>query len=250
MELSGKRALVTGASSHLGTAIARSLAQRGARVAVNHRDSPEQAALVAGSIPAVPAGDHITVRADVADSQAVTNMIEQVGARLGGVEILVNNAGPYGATPLSEVGDDEWRRVIDTSLKGSWLCARAVAPLMKEAGWGRVINLSAVSAGVRNRGAYGLAKASVEDLTAQLALEMAPYATVNAIAPGQILDSLEDLEEFDSAWAVAVTEATPLERLVTRAQLGEVVASICSEAFSSMTGVTIRVDGGLGLNVF
>lgn len=250
MELTGRRALVTGASSHLGAAIANGLARKGARVAVNHRHSPQEAAQVAASLPTVPGGAHIAVQADVSDGRAVEEMVEGVVDSLGGLEILVNNAGPYGATPLSEVDDAEWNRVIDTSLKGSWLCARAAAPHMRRSGWGRVINLSAVSAGVRNRGAYGFAKAGVEDLTAQLALELAPYATVNAIAPGQILDSLEDLEAFDPDWAAAVTEATPLQRLVTRAQLGEVVAAMCSEAFSSMTGVTITIDGGLGLNVF
>ncbi len=219
-------------------------------MAVNHRNSPEQAAQVAGSLPAVPGGAHMAVQADVGDARAVEEMVHTVVDALGGLEILVNNAGPYGATPLSEVEEDEWNRVINASLKGSWLCTRAAAPHMRQSGWGRVINLSAVSAEIRNRGAYGLAKASVEALTAQLALELAPYATVNAVAPGQILDSLQDLEAFDSGWAAAVTDATPLKRLVTRAQLGEVVAAMCSEAFCSMTGVTIRIDGGLGLNVF
>lgn len=110
--------------------------------------------------------------------------------------------------------------------------------------------MSAVSARVRNRGAYGFAKAAVEVLTEELALELAPYATVNAVAPGQIAESLDELASYDAQWSQAVLDATPRGRLVTREELAEAVALICTPVFASMTGTTLRFDGGLSLNRF
>jgi 3-oxoacyl-[acyl-carrier protein] reductase len=249
MSLEGRSALITGASRNLGPAIASSLAAAGARVAVNHRHSPDDAADVVGSLPG-GVDAHLAVPADVAVAGDVAAMVESVVARFGTIDILVNNAGPYGATPLSTADEAEWGRVVDANLKGVWLCTRAVAPHMERAGWGRVVNLSAVSSSVRNRGAYGLAKAALEVLTEELAWEMAPYATVNALAPGQIEDSLEDLAAVAPDWAAEVMDRTPRGRLVTRAELAEVVVAICGDAFASMTATTLRLDGGLGLRTF
>lgn len=177
-------------------------------------------------------------------------MMESAVGELGGLDIVVNNAGPYGATPIMEADESEWQKVIDANLKGTWLCTKAAAPYLRESREGRVVNLSAVSARVRNRGAYGLAKAAVEVLTEELALELAPYATVNAVAPGQVAESLEELSSYDEEWAQAVRDRTPRGRLVTRAELAEAIAIICTATFSSMTGTILRFDGGLGLNRF
>jgi len=250
MNLDGRRALVTGASRHLGSAIARSLASHGARVAVNHRDSKEEAARVADSLDGSSGSEPIVVAGDVSDPHQVEAMIGEVSRRFGGLDILVNNAGPYGATPLERVGRMEWDTVVDVNLKGAWLCSRAAAPLMERDGWGRVINISAVSGHVRNRGAYGFSKAAVEVLTEQLALEMGEYATVNAIAPGQVGESLDELTGIDPAWALEVTARTPRNRLVRRDEVGEIVVMLCSEAAASLTATTIHMDGGLRLNRF
>lgn len=244
-DLSGRCALVTGASRNLGPDIARALAARGARVAVNHRDSDADAQRVAAVLPGP--GDHMTVAADVTDADAVERMVETVAERFGAVDILVNNAGPYGATPLAEAGEPEWDRVIDTNLKAAWLCSRAVAPHMRQRGWGRIINISAVSGHVRNRGSYGLAKAAMEVLTEELAWEMGSFATVNAVSPGQIDESLPDLAAVAPGWAKEVLKRTPRRRLVTRAEVGEVIALLCGEAFESMTATTLHLDGGLRL---
>ena len=247
--LAGRRALVTGASRNLGAAIAIALARHGARVAVNYRGSSAEAEAVVAELRKHGPG-HFAVSGDVSQSDQVSEMVESTISVMGGLDILVNNAGPYGATPLSEVDESEWRRVIDTNLKGTWLCTRAAAPHLRRSTDARVVNLSAVSAQVRNRGAYGLAKSAIEVLTEQLALELADHATVNAVAPGQIEESLADLSSFDQDWARAVLERTPRGRLVTRTEIGEVVALICTKPFSSMTGTTLRLDGGLGLNRF
>jgi NAD(P)-dependent dehydrogenase (short-subunit alcohol dehydrogenase family) len=249
MTLEDRGALVTGASRGLGAAIALALAKGGARVAVNHVRSPVEAEAVAAGLPEVPGG-HMVVAGDVSSQDDAEAMVDAVVRTLGGIDILVNNAGPYGATPLSEVAEEEWDRVMDINLKGTWLCTKAAMPYMRRAGWGRVINVSAVSAHVRNRATYGLAKASIEVMTEQLAVEMGAYATVNAVAPGQIQESLAEMRAIDDAWAAAVTERTPRRRLVTRTEVAEAVATICADDFQSMTGTTLHLDGGLRLNRF
>jgi NAD(P)-dependent dehydrogenase (short-subunit alcohol dehydrogenase family) len=103
---------------------------------------------------------------------------------------------------------------------------------------------------VRNRSIYGLAKSAIVTITEQLALELAPEITVNAVAPGQIVESLDDLGEFSADWAQRVTARTPMKRLVTRRELAEVVYLLCTPAFDMVTGVTIPVDGGLRLPSF
>lgn len=247
--LEGRRAIVTGASRNLGAETAIALARHGARVAINYRGSATEAEAVMAALEAYGTG-HVAVAGDVSSSAEVTSMMESAVGELGGLDIVVNNAGPYGATPIMEADESEWQKVIDANLKGTWLCTKAAAPYLRESGDGRVVNLSAVSARVRNRGAYGLAKAAVEILTEELALELAPYATVNAVAPGQVAESLEELASYDEEWAQAVRDRTPRGRLVTRAELAEAIAIICTATFSSMTGTILRFDGGLGLNRF
>jgi 3-oxoacyl-[acyl-carrier protein] reductase len=247
--LEGRRAIVTGASRNLGAETAIALARHGARVAINYRGSATEAEVVMAALEAYGTG-HVAVAGDVSSSAEVTSMMESAVGELGGLDIVVNNAGPYGATPIMEADESEWQKVIDANLKGTWLCTKAAAPYLRESGDGRVVNLSAVSARVRNRGAYGLAKAAVEILTEELALELAPYATVNAVAPGQVAESLEELASYDEEWAQAVRDRTPRGRLVTRAELAEAIAIICTATFSSMTGTILRFDGGLGLNRF
>jgi 3-oxoacyl-[acyl-carrier protein] reductase len=247
--LEGRRAIVTGASRNLGAETAIALARHGARVAINYRGSATEAEVVMAALEAYGTG-HVAVAGDVSSSAEVTSMMESAVGELGGLDIVVNNAGPYGATPIMEAHESEWQKVIDANLKGTWLCTKAAAPYLRESGDGRVVNLSAVSARVRNRGAYGLAKAAVEILTEELALELAPYATVNAVAPGQVAESLEELASYDEEWAQAVRDRTPRGRLVTRAELAEAIAIICTATFSSMTGTILRFDGGLGLNRF
>jgi 3-oxoacyl-[acyl-carrier protein] reductase len=247
--LDERRAIVTGASRNLGAEIAIALARHGARVAINYRGSATEAEGVMAVLEEYGTG-HLAVAGDVSSSAEVNSMIETAVAELGGLDIVINNAGPYGATPIMEADESEWQEVMDANIKGTWMCTRAAAPYLSDSTDGRVVNLSAVSARVRNRGAYGLAKAAVEVLTEELALELAPYATVNAVAPGQIAESLEELSSYDQEWAQAVRDRTPRGRLVTRAELAEAIAIVCTAPFSSMTGTILRFDGGLGVNRF
>lgn len=251
MDLTGKRALVTGASRNLGVAIAERLADGGMSVALNYHTTRGPAEDLAAALRERTGRPHAAVAGDVADAGSVAVMVETAASELGGtIDVLVNNAGPYGMTPFVEMDEAEWDTVWDANVKSTYLVTRAVVPGMRDAGWGRVVNMSAVSAWVRNRSIYGLAKAAIITLTEELAVELAPEITVNAVAPGQILESLDDLGEFSQEWATRVTDRTPAGRLVTRAELAEIVHLLCTPAFDMVTGLTIPVDGGLRLPRF
>lgn len=249
--LDGHRALVTGASRNLGAVIAGRLAAAGASVAVNYRTSSDEAEAVVSGLPSVAGGTHCAVRGDVTDSDDVASVAAAASRLMGGtVDILVNNAGPYAATPFVELEEDDFDRVWNANAKATYLMTRAIAPAMRAAGWGRIVNLSASSAFVRNRSIYGLANAAIITLTEELAFELAPEVTVNAIAPGQIYESLEELKDYVPDWAEEVIKATPRGRLATRTDIADIVVLLCSPVFDSVTGVTVPVDGGLRLPTF
>lgn len=249
--LAGHRAVVTGASRSLGAQIATRLAVAGVAVAVNYRSSRDEADAVVASLPDVGNGHHRAVGGDVADPSAAARVVAESAHALGGpVDILVNNVGPFAATPFVDLEEDDFDRVWNTSAKATYLMTRAVAPGMRERGWGRIVNISASSAFVRNRSVYTLANAAIITLTEELALELAPEIMVNAIAPGQIHESLEELKEHVPGWAEQVMSATPLGRLVTRREIADIVVLLCGPLFASVTGVTVPVDGGLRLNTF
>jgi NAD(P)-dependent dehydrogenase (short-subunit alcohol dehydrogenase family) len=249
--LPGRRALVTGASRNLGAEIAHHLAAAGAAVALNYRSSAAEAEAVVGALADSEGRRHAAVRGDVSDPDDVALIVAEAASRLGGpIDILVNNAGPYGATPFLEMGEDEFDRIWNSNTKATYLVTRAVAPGMRGLGWGRIVNVSASSAFVRNRSIYGLANAAIITLTEELALELAPEITVNAIAPGQIHESLEELKDYVPDWAEQVIRETPRGRLATRGDVAGLVVLLCSPVFDAVTGVTIPIDGGLRLPTF
>jgi NAD(P)-dependent dehydrogenase (short-subunit alcohol dehydrogenase family) len=250
-DLAGHRAVVTGASRNLGAEIALGLAASGTAVAVNYRCSREEAEGVVASLPDVNHGRHAVVGGDVADPSDAEWIVAEAKRALGGpIDILVNNAGPYIARPFLELEEGEFDRVWNVKTKATYLMTRAAAPGMRDLGWGRIVNLSASSAYVRNRSIYTLANAAIITLTEELALELAPEILVNAIAPGQIFESLEELREGAPEWAETVMSSTPRGRLVTRRELADMVVLLCGPMFDSVTGVTVPVDGGLRLNTF
>ena len=240
----GARALVMASSRNLGAEIARSLAAAGATVAITYHRSAAQAEELVAELSR---RDHLALFADTETAAGVSALMDTIEGRWGGVDILVNNSGPFSMVPFLDLDPGEFDRVWDANVTAAYLATRRVAPGMKARGWGRVINVSAVSAAVRNRSIYGLAKAAVEGLTEALALELAPEITVNAVAPGQIAESLADMAARNPDWARSVTDKTPLRRLVTRRQVAELVALLCTPAFDVLTGATIPVDGGLRL---
>lgn len=244
--LTGKVALVTGSSSGSGVDIARALADRGARVAVHYRSARAEADAVVRAITDA-GGEAVPFQADVARGSEVRRLVAEVEKELGPVSVLVNNAGPFGDTPLRKLSEEDWDYVMDANLKAVFLAAQLVAPGMDRLGWGRIVNLGATSAFVRSHSVYGLAKAALLHLTESLALELAPAITVNAVVPSQIASARTDRMPAYKAVAIA---GTPLRRLVTQAEIANMVTLVCSSAFDFVTGRAIILDGGRTLPVF
>ncbi len=240
--LAGKVALVTASSRYTGAAIAATLARAGARVAIHYHASRDSAEALVQKLRA----EGLEAAAFGADGQrpeAVRRLAAEVTQHYGGVDILVNNLGPYADTPFLKLPEDHWDWVITTNLKTVYLLVQALAPGMIARGWGRVINISAASAYIRSHSIYGLAKSALIYLTEALAVELAPSVTVNAIAPGQIEDS-ELIDEIDPNYKRVLREESPLKRLVTRQQIADAVVLLCGETFAAMTGDTLRLDAG------
>jgi 3-oxoacyl-[acyl-carrier protein] reductase len=249
--LEGKAALVTAGSRNLGAAIAEALAVRGARVAVNYRTSEGDAAAVVARLDRHGSG-HVAVRGDAGTSHGIRTLVAEARRALGSapIQVLVNNYGPFSMTPFAEMPPDEFDRVWDANVKAAYVAVAAVAPDMRAAGWGRIVNVSAGSAYLRNHSIYSLAKAALVTFTESLALELGPEITVNAVAPGQIAESAEDIAEFDPSFVARAVAATPIGRLVTRPEVAAIVAELCGPLFDAVSGVTIPVDGGWRLPRF
>ena len=186
--LEGRTALVTGGSRGIGRAIVHRLVEEGCDVAVNYHRSGERAEEVA-AWASDKGARALAVQADVADPGVVEAMRERVLAELGRVDLLVNNAGVHQHLRSWETSPEDWDRVIGVNLTGAFLVARAFAPGMVAAGWGRIVNISSVIAtrGTDHEAHYAASKAGMLGLTKSLALELSPRGvTVNAVAPGYI----------------------------------------------------------------
>jgi NAD(P)-dependent dehydrogenase (short-subunit alcohol dehydrogenase family) len=244
--LSGKVALVTGASSGAGVDIARELARLGARVAVHYRSSRAGADEVVEAIRAA-GGEAATFQADMAVSDDVRRLVAEVDGRLGPVSVLVNNAGPFADTAFRTLTERDWDYVMNSNLKSVFLTSQLVLAGMETLGWGRIVNLGATSAFVRSHSVYGLAKAALLHMTESMAVDFAPHVTVNAVVPSQIASARTDKMPAYKAAAIA---ATPLKRLVTQQEIARMVALVCSPAFDFVTGRAIILDGGRSIPVF
>jgi NAD(P)-dependent dehydrogenase (short-subunit alcohol dehydrogenase family) len=168
----------------------------------------------------------------------------------GGIDILVNNAGPFSMTPYAKLPETEWDLIWNANVKACYLTSQSVAGGMRKRGWGRIVNISAGSAYLRNHSIYSLAKNGLIFLTEELALELGPEITVNAVSPGQIAESAEDIAPYDPTFVERAIEHTPAGRLVSRAEVAEVVSLLCAPAFAMVTGATVPIDGGWRLNRF
>jgi NAD(P)-dependent dehydrogenase (short-subunit alcohol dehydrogenase family) len=244
--LKGKVALVTGASSGSGVEIAQELARRGARLAVHYRSSRAGADAVVAAIR-TRGGDARAFQADLAVSDDVRRLVDEVEASVGPPSVLVNNAGPFADTAFRTLSEHDWDYVMSTNLKSVFLASQRVLPGMEALGWGRIVNLGATSALVRSHSVYGLAKAALLHMTESMAVEFAPHVTVNAVVPSQIASERTDRMPAYKAAAIA---ATPLRRLVTQPEIASMVALVCSPAFDFVTGRAIILDGGRSIPVF
>ncbi|MFC7550885.1 SDR family NAD(P)-dependent oxidoreductase [Plantactinospora sp. GCM10030261] len=249
--LAGRHALVTGASRNLGATIAGVLAAAGADVAITYHESSAAAADLVGHLGAAHPGRHLAVRGDLTTTDGTRAAVTEAMTELDGrVDILVNNYGPFSMVPFTQLDHADWQAVWSGNVTAIQLACQLVLPGMNDRRWGRVINVSAGSAYLRNHSIYGLAKAAVLHLTEALALEAAPGVTVNAVAPGQIDESAADVAAIDPTFVERAVARTPAGRLVTRAEVAEVVALLCDPTFAMLTGAVLPLDGGWRFNRF
>jgi 3-oxoacyl-[acyl-carrier protein] reductase len=245
MNLEGKVALVTGASRGIGRAIAISLAEAGADVAVNYAGNEQAAQETADAVRAL-GRQAITVRADVGDAEQVENMVKQVLDHFGKLDILVNNAGITRDNLLMRMKEEEFDQVINTNLKGVFNCMKAVTrPMMKQR-YGRIINISSVVGAVGNPGQtnYVAAKAGVIGMTKSAAKELASRGiTVNCVAPGFI--ETEMTAQLSEDNRNSLLNLIPLGRFGQPEDIARIVRVLASDDASYMTGQTIHVDGGM-----
>lgn len=243
--LTGKTALVTGASRGIGKAIAIELAKNGANVAVNYAGSKEKAEEVVAEIKQL-GRDAIAIQADVAKEEDVSQMVDEVIKTFGSLDILVNNAGITKDNIMMRMKMEDWDAVINTNLKGVFLCSKAVMRQMMKQRSGRIINIASVVGVLGNPGQanYVAAKAGVIGLTKTMARELASRnITVNAVAPGLIETDMTD--ELADDVKKAMLQQIPLGKLGSPEQVAKVVRFLASDDSSYMTGQTLCVDGGM-----
>lgn len=244
-KLDGKIAVVTGASRGIGRAIALQLASEGANVVVNYSGNVEKANQVVEEIKKL-GKNAIAVKANIADNEAVQNLMNKAIEEFGAIDILVNNAGITRDNLIMRMKEDEWDDVLNTNLKGVFLCTKAVTRQMMKQRSGRIINISSIVGVMGNAGQanYVAAKAGVIGLTKTTARELASRnILVNAIAPGFITTEMTDElpEEIKSAMLAQI----PVAKLGQPENIAKAVVFFASDDSSYITGQTLHVDGGL-----
>ena len=244
-DLSGRVAIVTGASRGLGQFMARALATAGADLVVTSRDSASL--LVFQSEVQALGRDVLALALDVRSQASIEQMVAQAVEYFGRIDILVNNAGCNNRKPALEVSWDDWNTIIDTNLRGTFFVAQAVARHMVPAGYGRIVNIGSLTsvAGYAGLGPYCASKGGVKQLTMSLADDWGSHGvTVNCIAPGWFRTALNQALYEDAEWVATLKTRLPLGRPGLPNGLDGAVVFLASEASRYVTGQTLLVDGG------
>ncbi|HEV2029101.1 MAG TPA: 3-oxoacyl-ACP reductase family protein [Candidatus Dormibacteraeota bacterium] len=247
--LNGKVAIVTGSSRGIGRAIAERFATEGAKVIVNWVGRERDAQSVVDTIEA-SGGEALSVRADVSSSADVKELVRATVDRFGRVDILVNNAGVMYTKSVLETTEENWDRTIDVNLKGAYLCAKEVAPIMLRQETGKIIMMSSNS-GLYHPSAmrfteYVTSKAGLNGLTKALALALGPHITVNAICPGWIKTAM--VEDTDPEVERAILAETALRRWGTTDDVAGAAVFLASKEADFITGELLIVAGGRGMH--
>lgn len=243
--LDGRVALVTGGSRGIGRATCLTLAAKGARVAVHYRTQQGAANETVAEIVSA-GGQAVALSGDMADADAITQLIADTVSHLGPVDILVNNAGEMTDSAVVTMTNAMWDQTIAVNLTAAFRCARAVIPAMKAKGWGRILNLSSQAAytGSANHAHYAAAKAGLHGFTYSLAKELGPSGiTVNIVAPGRVTTDMlmARAEGRMTEWM----GQTPMRRLGSPEEVAATIAFLASDAAGYITGAVLHVNGGL-----
>jgi 3-oxoacyl-[acyl-carrier protein] reductase len=245
MNLTGKVALVTGASRGIGKACALHLAELGAKVVVNYARSSVQADEVVSRIKEM-GGEAIAIQADVTKQSEVESLVKETIKSFGGIDILVNNAGITRDTLLIRMKEDDWDQVIDTNLKSVFLVTKAVAKHMMKKRQGRIINISSVIGVVGNAGQanYAASKAGIIGFSKSIAKELASRnILVNMIAPGFIETDMTEV--LSDEIKEGILSNIPLGRFGQTEDIARLAGFLASEENRYITGQVIHVDGGM-----
>ena len=246
MKLAGKRALVTGAQQGIGRAVALALAEAGADVAINWLDDRAAAEAVAGEVRA-KGRKACLVQGSVGSFTEVARIVAEAHATLGGIDVLVNNAGVFPRSPFLELAEAEWDQVLGVNLKGSFLVAQAAARAMvKDGRKGAIVNLASSAVRGHPLGVhYSASKAGIIGMTRAIALALAPHGIrVNAIAPG-ITDTAQPRYQYSEAEMQEQSRLVPLGAMAKSSDIADIILFLASDASRFITGEVVHANGGL-----
>jgi 3-hydroxybutyrate dehydrogenase len=257
MSLKNRNAVVTGSTSGIGLAYAKALAAEGVNVMINGFGKPDDIEKERAGIESEFGVRALYSSADMTRPEQIAGMIEQAASRFGGVDILINNAGVQFVSPIEEFPVERWDQIIAINLSSAFHTIRAVTPIMKKGGWGRIINTASAHSLVASpfKSAYVAAKHGLVGLTKTAALELATHKiTANCISPGYVWTPLVENQIPDTMKARGMTreqvindvllDSQPTKEFVTSEQVAAIAVFLCSDAAAQITGANISVDGG------
>lgn len=246
MELAGAAVVVTGGTGGLGSDICRAFAREGSRVAVVYLERRERAEGIARELRDLGAGDALAIQADVTEAGPIAAMIEQVLGAWGRLDVLVNNAAFNQSVPFADLDglpEDLWEKILRANTTGPFLCSKAVAPIMKRQGNGRIVNISSV-AGFTPTGssiAYAVSKSALNHLTRCFAVALAPEVLVNCVAPG-LMEGTRMTTRLREEQVRAALSGAALKRAADRDDVADQVVTFART--DSTTGQTMVIDAG------